>query len=125
MRALEQQGADEARRQLTETVKLLLGVGLPGSVGLALASNVSSVFLGTDFAADAARIMPVIAIGIAASGLKAFYFDLSFQLGRRTIVQVWITLAAATINVLLNLWWIPRFELIGAASRASRLTASA
>ena len=57
----------------------------------------------------------MVGIAVFLGGIKAFYFDLSFQLGRRTVGQLWIAGAAATVNVVLNLFWIPVFGTAGAA----------
>jgi O-antigen/teichoic acid export membrane protein len=95
---------------------LLLGVGVPAVVGLGmLAPGLSAAFLGKNFRAAAAQIMPLVAAGSFLAGLKAYHFDAAFQFVHRTIHQVWIVLAAALVNVLLNLVAIPRFGINGAA----------
>ena len=110
VRALEKQGPDEARRQLRQNLTALLALGLPATLGFALlADNIASVFLGEAFRAEATRIMPLIALAVLLSRLKVFYFDLSFQLGCKTVGQIWVALAAAAVNIVLNLLWIPRF----------------
>jgi O-antigen/teichoic acid export membrane protein len=48
-------------------------------------------------------------------GLKAYYFDLAFQLARQTRPLVGISLIGATLNLVLNLLWIPRYGMFGAA----------
>lgn len=116
VRALERDGEPAAREQLARNFVLLLAVGVPGAVGLAmLAPGFSRLFLGEEFRATAEVLVPLIALGALLAGLRSYYFDLSFQLGRRTIGQVWVTLAAALLNVGLNLAWIPRQGLVGAA----------
>jgi O-antigen/teichoic acid export membrane protein len=59
--------------------------------------------------------MPAIALAALIGALKAYYFDLVYQLGQRTIIQLWVVLIAAAVNILLNLWWIPLLGLAGAA----------
>jgi O-antigen/teichoic acid export membrane protein len=46
--------------------------------------------------------------------MKAFYFDLSFQLNRSIRTMVAVVALAAVTNFLLNLWWIPRLGRLGA-----------
>jgi O-antigen/teichoic acid export membrane protein len=116
IRALEQNGKEAARQQLSHNITLLLIIALPCTAGFVLlAPNIVLVFLGQTFRNTAVILIPWVALGSLLAGIKAYYFDLSFQLGRHTIGQVWVTLAAAIVNVVLNLWWIPRFGIIGAA----------
>ena len=116
VRAWENEGRDAARAQMRHNATLLLGVGVPAVVGLAmLSSGLSSVFLGKNFRAAASQIIPLVAIGSFLAGLKAYHFDAAFQFVHRTIHQVWIVLAAAVVNVLLNVVAIPRFGINGAA----------
>lgn len=116
VRAFEQKGTEAAQEQLSQNATALLAIGLPATTGFALLSpNIAAAFLGPDFSEYAANLMPWIICGALLAGIKSYYFDLSFQLGSRTMMQVWITLAAAALNVALNLWWIPRFGIMGAA----------
>lgn len=116
VRALASGGVGAARRQLEENLPLLLAVTLPASAGLALvAPNVASVFLGGSFQEGASQLIPWVALGVALSGLRAYYFDQAFQLGKRTIGQVYVLGAAAVLNVVMNLLWIPRYGFMGAA----------
>lgn len=114
--ALENHGIEEANKQLADTIILLLAVSLPATAGLMiLAPNISQVFLGESFRQSATELMPWIAGGALLAGIKAYYCDLSFQLGRYTMGQVWVALVAAAVNVILNFWFIPVFGVIGAA----------
>lgn len=116
VRALEQKGVDAAREQLRQNAILLLAIAIPAAVGMAvLAPNVSAVLLGASFREDGAHLLPWAALAILLSGVRAYHFDLAFQLGRHTIGQVWVVGAAAVLNALLNLWWIPWFGLMGSA----------
>lgn len=113
--AFEKEGEESARNMLRFTLQLMLLVGLPATVGLAaLASNVATVLVGSDFSTAAAQIIPGIAVAALLAGLKAFYFDLSFQLKGRTISQVWVLLATAVLNIGLNVWLIPVAGILGA-----------
>lgn len=116
VRALEQGGGEVARQQLTHNIILLLTIALPCTAGFALlSSNIAFVFLGQAYRNTAISLIPWIALGSLFAGIKAFYFDLSFQLGQHTIGQVWVAIIAAITNVILNLVWIPHFGLVGAA----------
>jgi len=116
VRALEQRGPEAARQQLRQNATLLLSVAFPAAVGLSLlAPNVTGVLLGEGFREEAARLLPWVALAILLSGVRAYHFDLAFQLGRYTLGQVWVVGAAALLNLVLNLLWIPFFGLLGAA----------
>lgn len=114
--ALEKSGRRAANGQLEQNFTLLFATALPACVGVCmLAPNIATVLLGEAFRASASIVIPVITIGSLLAGIKAFYFDLSFQLGQKTMGQVWVSLVAALVNILLNLILIPRFGLLGAA----------
>lgn len=116
IRAYEHQGPQAAREQMRHNATLLLAVGIPAAVGMALlAGNISHCFLGREFRAEAARIMPIVALGTFLAGYKAYHLDSAFQFAHRTIHQVWIVLIAAGVNVALNLVMIRPFGVIGAA----------
>ncbi|NLZ54329.1 MAG: polysaccharide biosynthesis protein [Thermoanaerobacteraceae bacterium] len=113
---LEQKGIQAAQMQLKQNCILLLAIAMPAAAGLAiLAPNIAHVILGEAFRQSAARIIPLISLGAFLMGFKAFYFDLSFQLGQHTQSQTLIALISASVNILLNFWWIPKFGIYGAA----------
>jgi O-antigen/teichoic acid export membrane protein len=114
VQALEQVGKDAAQTQLRKYALVFFGVAVPASVGLALVARPLSAMLGEDFRQVAGQLMPWVALSAFVMGAKAFYFDLAFQLGLRTKLQIWPVAAAAVLNVVLNLWWIPIYGVMGA-----------
>jgi O-antigen/teichoic acid export membrane protein len=119
VRALEEHGAKSARHQLAVNLTALLAIGLPAAIGLAvLAQQITNLVLGQEFRQEAATLMPLIAAAALLRDVKAYYLDLAFHLGRNTVGQMWVTLAAVGVNVGLNLWWIPAFGVVGAAYAA-------
>ncbi|MGQ9681668.1 MAG: oligosaccharide flippase family protein [Anaerolineae bacterium] len=119
LHALEQQGTEAARRQLTQNVILLSGVAFPAAAGLAvLKGSIANVLLGAEFR-EAATIIPAVTLATLLQGLRAYYYDQAFQLGERTLTQAWTVLGAAIVNAALNLWWIPRSGIQGAAWAAA------
>ena len=116
VRALEHQGEGAARRQLRRNLSLLVAVGAPATAGMmVLAGNISTVFLGEGFRVAGTELIPWIALATLIAGVKSYYTDLGFQLGRRTRGQVWVALWAAIVNVIVNLWLIPRLGMMAAA----------
>jgi O-antigen/teichoic acid export membrane protein len=117
VRAWEHKGREAAQQQMRHNATLLLAVGVPAAVGLAvLAPGISDAFLGKSFRGAASGIFPLVALGSLMAGLKAYHFDAAFQFVHRTIHQVWIVLVAAIVNVLLNLLVIRRFGINGSAA---------
>lgn len=116
VRALEAGGKDAANAQLSKNAVLLLAVALPSATGLAVLSpNIASVVLGDSFSATTALLLPIVAIGSLLAGVRAYFFDLAFQLGRWTQGQILVMSVAAITNVLLNFLWIPRYGIAGSA----------
>ncbi len=113
--AWEKEGPAAAREQMRHNASLLLAVGAPCVTGLAvLTPGIAHSFLGEEFREAALRVMPLMGLGTFIAGMKAFHFDAAFQFVHRTILQVWIVLAAAVLNVGLNLLAIPAWGLNGA-----------
>jgi len=76
---------------------------------------VSRCFLGESFRATASGIIPLVALGAFLAAFKAFHWDAAFQFAQQTIHQVWIVLIVAAVNIGLNLVFIPRWGINGAA----------
>jgi O-antigen/teichoic acid export membrane protein len=116
VRAVEARGAKGAEPELRQHGSMLLLIALPAVVGIVvLAPNIAEVLIGPQFRSAALRVLPLIAIAALLAGLKAFYFDLSYQLSRVTSIQVWISAGAALANVGLNIFLIPMYGATGAA----------
>ncbi|MFD2035450.1 oligosaccharide flippase family protein [Belliella marina] len=115
IRALESSGVVAANIQLIKNLQLLLKISLPISLGfIALSSEVVDLFIGEKFVAEAKQIVPYIIGGTVMVGAKNFYFDQSFQLGKRTYLQIYPVIAAAVVNVGLNMFIISWLGVIGA-----------
>jgi O-antigen/teichoic acid export membrane protein len=118
LRALESDGPDAARAHLATGFAAMLAVGAPGAAGLALlAGPVAAELLGPEFA-GAAAIIPWIAAGTFLGSMKAFYFDLSFQVGHATRTQLGVAFATVAASVAGNLLLIPVWGARGAAVSA-------
>ncbi|MBB3129040.1 O-antigen/teichoic acid export membrane protein [Paenibacillus rhizosphaerae] len=122
IRRLETEGYESAQGQLTQNYQLLLGISLPAVLGLTILSgNITGVIFGKDYAQEAAVILPFISFAMLFQGLKSYYTDNSFQLGRTTYLQAIPVLIGIVLNVVMNMVLIPRLGLTGAA--ISSLTA--
>lgn len=116
IRALEFHGIEAAKQQAARLAVLLLAVALPTASGIALlAPDVAVVTMGHGFREATATILPIIVLAALLAGMRAYYFDLAFQLGHWTKGQAWIVGIAAVANLALNWWWIPKLGISGAA----------
>jgi O-antigen/teichoic acid export membrane protein len=119
VKKLEKQGEEAARSQLKQNAVLLLLLSVPATAGLVvLTPNIAYVLLGEAYRDTAAVVFPIVALAAFIQGIKTFYFDLSFQMSRQTNKQMIPVLAAVAANILLNLWWIPSWGIMGAAYAA-------
>jgi len=115
LRTLERDGIQKAREQLRKNAILLLGVGLPVMAGfVVLAQDIAELLLGQEFKAAGTELMPWLAIAAFMAGMRAYYFDLPFYLGKSTRTQLVVMATAATLNVFLNYRLIPDFGYMGA-----------
>jgi O-antigen/teichoic acid export membrane protein len=116
MRKMSNQGVHAAKIQLKKNGVLVITIALSGAlVIIALSSHMAHVFLGVAFQAEAAIILPWIAASSAITAIKAFHFDLAFQLSKKSKWQIYTSAAAVITNMILCLLLIPRYGMLGAA----------
>ena len=116
VRAVETHGPASGATQLARNGELIVALALAAAAGLTvLAPHVAEVAVGHEFRTATARLLPWVALAAALGGVKAFHFDLAFHLSRGSWGLVACGAAAAVANVGLNLVWIPRFGIDGAA----------
>ncbi len=86
----EHEGVESAQAYLVRNLRLLLVVGVPATVGLAmLARPFGELVLGASFH-SASAVIPLIALGTLLDGLRVYHTDLAFHLGQRTTRQLQI-----------------------------------
>lgn len=114
-KTINSQGESEAKKLLSRNILLLVAVGFPACCGLfILAPSITNLVLGEEFGVTAASIVPWIAVAGLLLGLKSYYFDLSFQITKRTVAQFYIMIGLVVLNGILNLWLIPEQGIQGA-----------
>lgn len=127
VRALESEGIEAARKQVKSNVTALFLISAPATAGMvALADSISSTVLGKDFSSKSSSIVSIIAISAFLQGVKVYYLDHSFQLGKKTNLQFYPVLIGGIINIVLNLILIPLYTIKGAvyATLVSYIVAS-
>lgn len=116
LNAYAKQGDAGAQTQLARNGPLLLAVSLPLACALGmLAPQWSELVLGSSFRDVGRAIAPWIAAAAVLAGIRAYHFDLAFQIKARTKYQVVIVGMTALLNIGLNFWWIPAFGVLGSA----------
>jgi O-antigen/teichoic acid export membrane protein len=115
VRALEVQGPEEARKQLSRNGDLVCGIAFSGAAMLTVLAPFLSGLVGASYRETTTELLPPVALAAALGGIKAFHFDLAFHLDRRSTPLLLIGLIAASINIVLNFIWIPQYGLLGAA----------
>jgi len=116
VQALEAEGDESASIRLRALGRGLVCVGLPATVGLGvLSSDISEIVFGSGYRQDAARIMPWLAAAIFVGAFKSYFLDVVFQLRHATKYQGYIATLMAVVNVLLNIFLLPRYGVIAAA----------
>ncbi len=115
MAAWEREGPAAMREVSSHLARTLLLVAAPAAAGLALvAEPLSQVMIGEQMRAQAASIMPWIALSGLINGFVLHYVSEAYQLSHRTDLRAWLMLAPALSNVALNIILLPWIGLMGA-----------
>ncbi len=77
--------------------------------------GISNIMFGGGLNHLASILLPVISVGMTIGFYKNYYLDVSFQVMKRTDMQLFITMAMAIINIVLNLVLIPAYGAEGAS----------
>jgi len=113
--ALWEANGDTLQAQMNRYAQLSLLVMVPAALGFALvAHDLAGVLLGAEFRADAALVMPWLALASLLGGIRAYLFDLPLHLSQRMGVQSVIAGGCALLGVSLNLMLVPRFGILAA-----------
>jgi O-antigen/teichoic acid export membrane protein len=106
------QYTQQLQRYLQASVALMPAA----AVGFALVSaDVAHVLLGAAYQADAPRVMPWLALAALLGGVRMYVSDVPLHLAKRLDLQCVIVGASGAFGLLLNVWLLPRFGIVGAA----------
>lgn len=110
----ENKGEGETRSLLKNLLSIYSITLVPIVLGMtALSENIVGVFLGKSFQ-NAYIILPWVAGGILFWGATTYVIK-SFELKEKTLYITYLVLFAGGLNILLNLFFIPVFGILGAA----------
>lgn len=108
---------DDVAELLGRNLVLAVGIGLPAVTGLVLlAPELDRLLLGNYVAGRSDLITRMIAIAIGLAAIRSYCVDVVFMLQQRTWLQALLIGSAAFLNVLLNIFMIPRWGAVGAAA---------
>lgn len=115
MQAWEREGPEAVRDVSAHVARTLMLVAAPAAAGLALvAEPLSEVMIGEEMRAQAAAIMPWIALSGLINGFVLHYVSEAYQLSHRTALRAWLMLIPAIANMALNAILLPWIGLMGA-----------
>jgi len=109
------EAGEEATRQfLTRALRGYAGLAIPLALGVSWFGDEIVRLIATDKFAQSTEVIPWVAAALAIHGGYAVYAA-GLYIFKKTRVLMWATLAAAALNLLLNLWLVPRSGAVGAA----------
>jgi len=114
IRATENQGVEHSRDILKSCGAAMLWIGLPTATGIALVAEPAGFILGENIRAGAVTIMPIIAFAAVMNGMITYYAHRAFMLSEKTNMFVWAMVPPVVVNIVLNFFLIPRYQLMGA-----------
>ncbi|RKQ95492.1 oligosaccharide flippase family protein [Maricaulis maris] len=116
IKAFEKDGTAAAQAMAGRAAGLMGLICFPAAAGLALvATPLTTLIIGESVRAEAAAILPWIALSGLMKGMMTYYFHEAFTLTRKTGVMAATMAVSAGINLGLNLAFIPLFGIAGAA----------
>lgn len=116
LKLIQQRGNSEGLKQMEKNFILLITICTPMAFSLALlAKDFSEVFVGNSFRQGVQELIPLLSVGTLILGIKNFYFDQSFQISKKTLLQIIPVISAAVVSIILNIIFIPLIGVKGAA----------
>jgi O-antigen/teichoic acid export membrane protein len=106
----------ETRAVAGEQLLLLLAIFLPACYLLTLISrDIANMFLPPSYVTEAAKIMPVVALGAIAMNLRSFLFDNILHAAGKSKLQLFPLMAGALVTAAISSVMVPAGGGVGAA----------
>jgi len=104
-------------RQLEQNFIALLGVLLPGAIGLSLlAPNIVTILVAPGYRQAVVGLTPLLAAAAVIAGMRSNFVDRAFQLTGSTGHYFWIAADMAAVNLAGLLLLVPRYGYRGAGA---------
>lgn len=116
VKELEQDTIKKTEYRIKQYAEVLLSFTMPFTIFMfVLAPFIAKLFLGENYnSPEAISVIRLVSIASFLAGLKAYFFDYSFQLGKNTYAQIIPVILSAISNVIANILFIPLYGVIGA-----------
>jgi len=116
LRSFDKDGVKSANPEIMNTGVLLSLIGIPSCIGfIALDDSITHIFIGEAFRGQASALIPFIAVSTLLYAYKSYYVDMGFLISKKTYLQIWSSVIAASLNLILNILLIPKYGILGAA----------
>ena len=114
IKVFESEGESRSNDLVKDLLSFYLALLFPVVTGISvLSKEIVTVMLGPEYH-SARHLLPWVSAGIAFMGLGLYYAK-CFELKEKTAMIPVLYAGPALLNLLLNLWWIPRWGMQGAA----------
>ncbi|MEM7651141.1 MAG: lipopolysaccharide biosynthesis protein [Pseudomonadota bacterium] len=115
VRAYDNEGEEACRAQISQNFTLLLGIGLPAALGMALVSPaLISLFMGEAFRSFAGQSFGIFVALAFLNSCIQYYLALPFHITKQTHKLLWPFGIAFVLNLVLACVLIPSFGYWGA-----------
>ena len=118
--AYEDKGPNAVAEPARNGVTLMAAIAFPATLGLAfVATPLSTLLVGQALSAEAARVLPWLALAALASGFNIYYLSEAFQLTRRTGLRALVMLIPGAAQLVLTATLATTHGATGAAIAAA------
>ena len=114
MRIWEEKGEAETKKFLKDTLYYYTLVAVPIIFGIMILGDELLDLMASSKYTDGAVVMPYVISGMLVKG-AVLIFAAGLYIQKNTIMVMWLVLASASLNVVLNLLLIPTMGIEGAA----------
>lgn len=116
IRLVDSEEVDILKQKIMDYFNFILIIMIPAVIFfLVFAEEVTKFILGNQYnSIETVQIIRLISISAFIAGIKAYFFDFSFQFGKKTKNQIYPIVLGSIVNIILNFTLIPCYGLLGA-----------
>jgi O-antigen/teichoic acid export membrane protein len=108
------EGQEATRTFVSKAVNLSFVIVIPMIAGFSVVGPDIVTILASEKYVDSGELVPIIALGVMLGSVN-FLFYTGLLLQEKTVLVTILNTVAAVMNIVLNVLWIPRYGIIGAA----------
>jgi O-antigen/teichoic acid export membrane protein len=114
-KSFDEQKTGEVKTYLEYSLKYFLLIAIPAAFGISvLSKQLLTIFSTQEIALNSYYITPFVALSILLYGVSTFFGQI-IKLVKKTKITSNIWIVAAVLNIGLNIYFIPRWGILGAA----------